>query len=166
MGQTRKQGRLHHLAIAVFHTEKVQGEVVVRNTGIGRVTLHAKFTKLPGGDHGFHIHRAGDMRGEGCHGLCEHYHTGSPADHGDEPGASKRQRHTGDLGNIKMPDIGVFEKTWKLSGTSVKDLWGRSIIVHADRDDLGLGNYDDSKITGHSGARIACAVFGRGSEKC
>jgi Cu-Zn family superoxide dismutase len=166
MGFTRKQGKTYPLAIAVFQTEKVQGEVVVRNKGNQRITLHAKFTKLPGGDHGFHIHRAGDLRGEGCHGLCEHYHTGPPSDHGDEPGASKRGRHTGDLGNIKMPGTGVFEKTWTLSGTSVKDLWGRSIIVHADRDDLGLGSHDDSKITGHSGARIACAVFGRGSEKC
>jgi Cu-Zn family superoxide dismutase len=166
MGETRKRGKIHHLAVAVFNTDKVQGEVVVRNKGIHKISLHAKFTKLPGGDHGFHIHRAGDMRGEGCHGLCEHYHTGKPAAHGDEPGASNRARHTGDLGNIKMPGIGVFEKTWVIGGTSVKDLWGRSIIVHADRDDLGLGNHDDSKITGHSGARIACAVFGRSSETC
>jgi superoxide dismutase, Cu-Zn family len=162
---TRKR-RIHHLAVAVFSTEKVQGEVVVRDKGPNRVSLTAKFTKLPGGDHGFHIHRAGDLRGEGCQGLCEHYHTGTQTNHGDEPGASKRPRHTGDLGNIKMPDSGTFEKTWSISGTNVRDLWGRSVIVHADRDDLGLGDYEDSKTTGHSGARIACAIFGRASEKC
>jgi Cu-Zn family superoxide dismutase len=43
----------------------------------------------------------------------------------------------------------------------VEDLWGRSVIVHADPDDLGKGPFEDSPTTGHSGARIACAVFGR-----
>jgi Cu-Zn family superoxide dismutase len=166
MGLTRKRGKVHHLAVAVLHTEKVEGEVVVRNKGNRGVIVQAKFTKLPSGEHGFHIHKAGDMRGEGCHGLCEHYHTGSPCHHGDEPGSSNRPRHTGDLGNIKMPGTGIFEKTWVLYGTNVRDLWGRSVIVHADRDDLGLGNHDDSKTTGHSGARIACGVFGRSSETC
>jgi Cu-Zn family superoxide dismutase len=37
---------------------------------------------------------------------------------------------------------------------------GRSIIIHEDEDDLGLGNKEDSKTTGHSGARIACSVIG------
>jgi Cu-Zn family superoxide dismutase len=44
----------------------------------------------------------------------------------------------------------------------VEDLWGRSAIVHADEDDLGLGDHEDSGTTGHSGARIGCAIFGRG----
>jgi hypothetical protein len=43
----------------------------------------------------------------------------------------------------------------------VSDLWGRSIIVHADRDDLGKGGKEDSLITGHSGKRLGCALFGR-----
>jgi Cu-Zn family superoxide dismutase len=50
-----------------------------------------------------------------------------------------------------------------LAGVRARELWGRSLIVHADEDDLGLGEHDDSKTTGHSGARIACAVFGRAS---
>ena len=45
------------------------------------------------------------------------------------------------------------------------ELWGRSVIVHADEDDYGLGKKDDSKTTGHSGKRIACAVIGR-AESC
>jgi hypothetical protein len=43
----------------------------------------------------------------------------------------------------------------------VSDLWGRSIIVHADKDDLGKGGKEDSLITGHSGKRLGCALFGR-----
>jgi Cu-Zn family superoxide dismutase len=46
----------------------------------------------------------------------------------------------------------------------VEDLWGRSIIVHADKDDLGLGDAEDSSTTGHSGKRIACAIIGRTME--
>jgi Cu-Zn family superoxide dismutase len=61
-----------------------------------------------------------------------------------------------------MPKSGPLEKKWLLKGTRVRDLWGRSLIIHADEDDLGLGSHEDSKTTGHSGARIACAIIGRG----
>ncbi len=37
---------------------------------------------------------------------------------------------------------------------------GRSFIVHADEDDLGLGGHELSKTTGNSGARIAGGVIG------
>jgi Cu-Zn family superoxide dismutase len=67
------------------------------------------------------------------------------------------------LGNIELSSSGSFAKLYILSGTSIQDLWGRSIIVHADEDDLGYGDFDDSKITGHSGARLACAILGRGN---
>jgi len=166
MGQTRKcKQKQHTKAIAVFRDGSVEGEVIIHDLPANRVSIQATFSKLPPGNHGFHIHTAGDLRGEGCKGLCAHYHTGpSNATHGDEPTkGSRRQRHTGDLGNIELPSSGTFTKTYTVSGTSVRDLWGRSIIVHADKDDLGLGDFDDSKITGHSGARIACAILGRGN---
>ena len=38
---------------------------------------------------------------------------------------------------------------------------GRTLIVHEDEDDLGLGSFEDSKTTGHAGKRIACAIIGR-----
>ncbi len=142
----------------------MEGVVVIRDIGDDHVSIKAIFTHLPSGKHGFHIHKAGDLRGKGCQGACAHYHVGTPCSHGAEPGSSKRPRHTGDLGNLEMPNNGSLEKTWRLKGTNVKDLWGRSLIVHADEDDLGLGEHDDSKTTGHSGARIACAVIGRGTE--
>jgi len=37
---------------------------------------------------------------------------------------------------------------------------GRSCVVHQDEDDLGLGGFEDSKTTGHAGARVACGVIG------
>jgi Cu/Zn superoxide dismutase len=144
-------------AVAVFRTDTIYGDVVVNNYRDG-IQLNATFTKLPSGKHGFHIHKAGDLRGEGCKGLCEHYDIGNNS-HGGEPNSTK-ERHTGDLGNIELKN-GKFTKTYYIKGTSVKDLWGRSIIVHQDEDDLGKGGHEDSKVTGHSGARIGCAIFGR-----
>ena len=37
---------------------------------------------------------------------------------------------------------------------------GRSIIIHEGVDDLGKGGFDDSKTTGHAGARLACGIIG------
>ena len=37
---------------------------------------------------------------------------------------------------------------------------GRSVVVHADADDLGLGGHELSKTTGNAGARLACGVIG------
>lgn len=37
---------------------------------------------------------------------------------------------------------------------------GRSIVVHANVDDLGRTNHPDSKITGNAGSRLACGVIG------
>lgn len=167
MGTTRRQRTIKKqpIAVAVFDSETVKGEVVIKPSGSNAVKVYATFFRLPDGKHGFHIHTAGDLRGEGCKGACAHYHKGSPTSHGDEPG-SKRARHTGDLGNIEMPSSGDFTKMWTLKGVTVQDLWGRSIIVHADEDDLGLGDHEDSKTTGHSGARIGCAIIGRSMGEC
>jgi Cu-Zn family superoxide dismutase len=148
-------------AVAVFKSDDIYGDVSVINYREG-VKVTAQFTRLPSGKHGFHIHKAGDLRGEGCHGLCEHYDIGTN-EHGGTP-EQGGQRHTGDLGNIELKD-GKFQKEYYIKGISVRDLWGRSIIVHEDEDDLGKGGFEDSKVTGHSGARIGCAIFGRTSCK-
>jgi Cu-Zn family superoxide dismutase len=148
-------------AVAVFKQDNIYGDVVVSNYRDG-VKVKAHFTKLPAGRHGFHIHKAGDLRGEGCQGLCEHYDVGKNL-HGGDP-EHGGERHTGDLGNIELKN-GKFEKEYYIKGITVKDLWGRSIIVHDEEDDLGKGPFEDSKVTGHSGARIGCAIFGRTSCK-
>jgi len=144
-------------AVAVFRTNGIVGEVEATATDHG-THLCATFTSLPPGPHGFHLHTAGDLRGEGCQGLCEHYDKGGHC-HGDGP-HSKGERHTGDLGNIEMRKKKIT-RHYDLKGVRVSDLWGRSIIVHADRDDLGKGGKEDSLITGHSGKRLGCALFGR-----
>jgi len=146
-------------AVALFATRSVQGEVTFKDSKAG-VKITAVFTKLPGGSeahHGFHIHAAGDLRGEGCMKACSHYHVGPPQDHGGPPGSTSH-RHTGDLGNVS--EIGAPYK-FVLKDIVCADLWGRALIVHADADDYGMGGQADSKTTGHSGKRIACAIIGR-----
>jgi Cu-Zn family superoxide dismutase len=148
------------MAVAVLDTPKIQGDVCFYQKK-GGVLVDSVFTRLPPGLHGFHIHRAGDLRGEGCKGACDHWHKGKPTQHGGPP-SHKGPRHTGDLGNLAMPEgkeelrISLF-----LKHVTLDELYGRSIIVHEDEDDYGRGSHEDSKTTGHSGARIGCAVIGR-----
>jgi Cu-Zn family superoxide dismutase len=144
------------MAVAVFNTPDVKGEVLFRNTPT-KLRIDATFTKLPAGEHGFHIHMSGDLRGEGCAGACAHYQKGELQNHGGPPG-TPGERHTGDLGNVSMKDR---KKTFYLKGVQVSDMLGRSMIVHADPDDFGKGGQEDSLETGHSGARIGCAIIGR-----
>lgn len=148
---------IFRMAVAVFATSDVVGETVALNVA-GGIEIIATFTKLPPGKHGFHIHNAGDLRGEGCAGACSHWHAGPHRDHGPD----SKSGHTGDLGNVELTGSRRM-KTYRyfLAGVRVADLWGRSLIVHADEDDLGLGGHEDSITTGHSGARIACALWGR-----
>jgi Cu-Zn family superoxide dismutase len=145
------------MAVALLDTPKVQGEVCFYQKK-GGVEIQYVFTRLPPGPHGFHIHRAGDLRGEGCKAACDHWHKGKPTSHGGPP-THKGPRHTGDLGNLDM------EKNEKgqmfLKHVTLEELYGRSVIVHEDEDDYGMGKEEDSKTTGHSGARIACGIIGR-----
>ena len=145
--------------VAVFKELTIQG-FAVATLEHGKTRLKATFTHLPEGKHGFHIHRAGDLRGEGCQGACEHFHVGPPQDHGSKPG-SKHERHTGDLGNIQLCGKGPCKYSYLIPDIKPEDLLGRALIIHEDEDDLGQGDFPDSKTTGHSGNRIGCALYGR-----
>ena len=84
------------------------------------------------------------------------------ADHGS-PKSKATKRHVGDLGNIKAKKnkttkVKMTDKLVQLSGDH--SVVGRAVVVHADEDDLGKGGEDDSKTTGHAGARVACGVIG------
>ena len=166
--KTKTKTKKKPLAIAVLRQSGIDADIVATPFFCGKrkrkgVHLTATFRALPPGKHGFHIHKAGDLRGEGCKGLCEHYDKGHHR-HGAGP-TSKKERHTGDLGNIQWSSTRrTLKKRYCLPNVSVQELWGRSMIVHADEDDLGKGHHEDSAITGHSGARIGCAIFGRAYE--
>ncbi|CAG8437978.1 16809_t:CDS:2 [Acaulospora morrowiae] len=72
-------------------------------------------------------------------------------------------RHVGDLGNVIASAGGVvkthiIDKKITLSGPN--SVVGRSVIVHADIDDLGKGGHEFSLTTGNAGARLACGIIG------
>uniref|UniRef100_A0A6C0BHW9 Superoxide dismutase copper/zinc binding domain-containing protein n=1 Tax=viral metagenome TaxID=1070528 RepID=A0A6C0BHW9_9ZZZZ len=145
--------------VAVFVDGGVEGYTTFEDISTG-LKIKAVFTKLPPGEHGFHIHANGDMRDEGCMGACSHYNKGAKRVHGGPP-STGGERHTGDLGNI---DQTGHTYSYKLSNVNVGDLLGRTLIVHADPDDLGKGGEADSLTTGHSGKRISCALIGRAKD--
>lgn len=72
-------------------------------------------------------------------------------------------RHVGDLGNI---DAFLGKAIVNISDRQInlfpgeRCIMGRSVVVHADPDDLGRGGFPDSKTTGHAGARLSCGVIG------
>jgi Cu-Zn family superoxide dismutase len=58
-------------------------------------------------------------------------------------GPESEERHVGDLGNVIANDEGVakfdfVDKLVRLNGPN--SIVGRAMVVHADPDDLGLGN--------------------------
>jgi Cu-Zn family superoxide dismutase len=129
------------------------------------VTVTVKASGLKPGKHGFHVHALGDLS-KGCASAGGHFNpTGAP--HGGREDGPVR-RHVGDLGNIEADEKGavaveITDQLISLRGNA-RCIIGRSIIIHADEDDLGRGNFPDSKTTGHSGARVACGVIGLGEE--
>lgn len=148
-------------AVAVFDTKKIKGivyftENLSNNTVV--IDIHVEGLKK-NGLHGFHIHECGDMSEE-CESMCAHFNPYGK-NHGC-PGS--KERHVGDLGNLIANQNGIahyerIDDMIKLRGTKA-NIIGRGLIIHADEDDCGLGNYPDSLTTGHSGKRIACAIIG------
>ena len=140
-------------AVAVVNTTKINGFVLFTQKD-NYVSIHIELRGLTKNHkHGFHIHETGDLR-EGCKSCCAHYNPSGVEHAGLEGG------HAGDLGNIKTNASGNCDITIRTDKFAVSEILGRSIIIHEDEDDLGKGTFEDSKTTGHSGARIACAVIG------
>ncbi|EGR32357.1 copper/zinc superoxide dismutase family protein [Ichthyophthirius multifiliis] len=123
-----------------------------------QVTITATVNGLKTGLHGFHIHQFGNLT-EGCKTAGPHFNPFQKT-HG---GPHDVERHVGDLGNIQAVEgqqaqFSIVDKLIKLDGAN--SVLGRSFVVHADEDDLGKGGHDDSKTTGHAGARLACGTIG------
>jgi Cu-Zn family superoxide dismutase len=141
----------------------VRGVVRFRQSRAGGdVSITGRITGLTRGKHGFHIHATGD-HSQGCTTAGGHFNPlGAP--HGG-PSDPPSKRHIGDLGNIEADAGGVAEFTLRdglislLPGDKASII-GRSVVVHADEDDLGRGGYPDSATTGHAGARVSCGVVG------
>jgi len=137
----------------------VQGTVYFNQTSDSDpVKVTGEITGLKSGLHGFHIHEFGDNT-NGCMSAGPHFNP-SGKEHG---GPTHEVRHAGDLGNVVADDSGkavvdISDKQISLSGKL--SILGRTVVVHADPDDLGDGGHELSKSTGNAGARLACGVIG------
>jgi Cu-Zn family superoxide dismutase len=142
-------------AVCVIHAlndSGVKGKVTFTEQ-IDGIEIVAQMSGLTPGKHGFHVHEFGDC--SMMDGTCAGGHfnpEGTP--HG---GPDSTQRHVGDLGNVEADAAGNaaykrVDNSVALSGPH--SIIGRSIIVHADPDDL------TSQPTGNAGARVGCGVIG------
>ena len=96
---------------------------------------------------------------EGCKTAGPHFNPFNKT-HG---GPLSDERHVGDLGNLEADENGNAH--FELIDTMVMlhgehSVIGRSVVTHANVDDLGMGDNEESKKTGNAGIRLACGVIG------
>uniref|UniRef100_A0A1P8NQJ8 Superoxide dismutase [Cu-Zn] n=2 Tax=Corbicula fluminea TaxID=45949 RepID=A0A1P8NQJ8_CORFM len=136
----------------------VSGVITLTQDGADKeVKVTGEITGLAAGEHGFHVHEFGD-NSNGCTSAGAHYNP----DKVDHAGPEDAVRHVGDLGNVVADEAGckvdITDKVITLTGE--RSIIGRTLVVHADKDDLGRGGHELSKTTGNAGGRLACGVIG------
>ena len=153
-----KVGNSYAVAVIAPNENGIDGTVHFTDTGSSLV-IDYDLTGLSDGEHGFHIHEYGDLT-EGCESACAHFNPDGTT-HG---GLDSEVRHAGDLGNITSESGRAKGRlstpTLSLNPRKRDCVVGRMIIVHADRDDLGLGGDAESLKTGNAGKRLGCGVIG------
>jgi Cu-Zn family superoxide dismutase len=110
---------------------------------------------VPGREHGFHIHEAGDCSsGDGMSAKGHFNPYGKP-----HANPATTERHAGDMPALKADASGNATVNSELNVITIApgpaSIVGRGLIVHADPDDY------KTQPTGNAGARVACAVIQR-----
>jgi len=142
----------------------------MQNSPSDALQINGVVTGLTEGQHGLHVHEAGDCSAAGGHLNPLDVNHGAPlieAEASDQ--ASKR--HVGDLGNIVAASSGEAKFSLSISSEQAA-LFGelsvldRPLVVHELPDDLGLGEDTedasvaaDSQRNGRSGTPLACGVI-------
>jgi Cu/Zn superoxide dismutase/glutathione S-transferase len=130
------------------------GEITLEQLDASTCKICYSLSGATPGKHGFHIHEKADFS-DGCKSAGPHYNP-YKLTHG---GPDDEIKHVGDLGNVVFGADGkssgeILSTVIKLFGPDT--VIGRSVMVHADEDDLGKGGHELSLTTGNAGARIAC----------
>uniref|UniRef100_A0A3G1STH0 Superoxide dismutase [Cu-Zn] n=1 Tax=Sclerodermus guani TaxID=380176 RepID=A0A3G1STH0_9HYME len=144
-------------AVCVLQGDNVKGTIFFQQDGKA-VKVTGEVSGLQKGLHGFHVHEFGDNT-NGCTSAGPHFNP-LGLEHGSP---SSKTRHVGDLGNIEagangIAKVNIEDQVIQLEGPH--NIVGRTLVIHADPDDLGQGGHELSKTTGNAGARLACGVIG------
>lgn len=149
-------------AIADIKSDLINGTVVFHKCASHPTYVIINLTGPKNSIHAIHIHEYGDTR-KGCDSLGAHWNPDNTT-HGSIY-VPKYPRHAGDLiNNVVFDEKGTFSYRYIDRKIHIPDIYGRSIVIHQDSDDLGLGGDEESLITGNAGKRIACAVIGIAEE--
>lgn len=141
-------------------------------TDIVKVSVYLE--GLEDGEYGFHIHEKSMLCAnfqnvqDCCNSLGGHFNVGvkwSPL----EPRGTKHGNHTGDLCFNVVFEKGICNFTFTDEKISLYQqlencVLDKSLVIHAERDDMGLVRYPEEDlekninryITGNAGVRIAC----------
>jgi Cu-Zn family superoxide dismutase len=128
--------------------KNVTGTVTFTQAG-DDLAVAAHLMGLSPGKHGIHIHNHGDLSDPHLISAGSHYDT----DKHKHGGPETAEHHSGDLGNITADDAGNAHLEIMLKNMKLDSLVGKSVIVHANEDDL------KSDPAGNSGGRIAGGVI-------
>lgn len=112
------------------------------------VLVVARFRGLPGsgtGIFGFHIHQGGSCTGSGFADTGAHF----------DMGGTLHPDHTGDMPPLFRCCGGQAYLAFVTSRFSVRDIIGRTVVVHSGSDDFR------SQPSGDAGSKIGCGVIRR-----
>lgn len=133
---------------------QVKGVVTFHRAGDATI-VRAEVAGLTPGEHGFHVHEAGDCSAPDAASAKGHFNP-----HGMKHGYHHHhhaERHVGDLPNLVADAQGRAVYKAEVKGLSLsagaEGIVGRSVVVHADPDDY------HSQPAGNSGKRVACGVI-------
>lgn len=129
----------------------VSGTVNFSETN-GRLRVEAKVAGLTPGEHGFHVHEAGDCSAPDATSAKGHFNPNAKQ-HGHHAG---EEHHGGDMPNLIANAQGEAVYKAELRGLTLSGptgVVGRSVVIHADPDDY------KSQPAGNSGKRVACGVI-------
>lgn len=134
------------------------GTIDLRDSADG-LQIRTNLAGLPAGSRGFHVHEnancgPGINEGKQAAGMAagEHYDPGHKGKHMGPTGAG----HMGDLPALAVSANGEARTNMTVKRLSVKDLQGRSLMIHAGSD-----TYNEPPKAGGGGERIACGVIGK-----
>lgn len=144
-------------AVALIRGIRAYGVVRLIQTGSGPTEVSGFIAGLnPFSKHGFHVHEyrvSGD-----CESAGEHYNP-TKQTHGSP---DSYVSHVGDLGNLQADGHGVARFQVSNSKMSLRGKFSvieRSLVVHTNPDDLGMGYNRESLKSGNSGGRIGCGTI-------